>query len=335
MTFSRIRRWFSSMAFVLCTALMAASCTKPEPTPQKFGGTWTMSLGDRIFLVLELTENGDKIGGNLTHPEHFQIDGAGSLFSKISPNVVSETVTSTSVKEDLLRFSTANSKDPSDITNYELAITGKDQASLKIVDVPFEAWPIARVPSGKNAAVFTGWDASKFYPDSESAVSSPEMQKIYEEDQKPRQNPAELTPERWAVIALGDSERRKQTAKLLADGQLHSGEDFTRAAYVFQHGNTPDDYLLAHTLAMVAVAKGDRTALWIGSATLDRYLHSIGKPQIYGTQFKAGPDASQEPFDRKLISDSLRRELGVPAIAAQKDQQKFFLEQSKPAPGKP
>ncbi len=42
----------------------------------------------------------------------------------------------------------------------------------------------------------------------------------------------------------------------------------------------PDDYLLAHTLAMIAVAKGDEGSLWIGTATLDRYLQSVGKPQI-------------------------------------------------------
>ena len=147
------------------------------------------------------------------------------------------------------------------------------------------------------------------------------MQKIYEADQKPRQNPADLTPERWEAIGPEDAERRKQTAKLLADGQLHTGEDFKLAAFIFQHGSTSDDYLLAHTLAMIAVAKGDESALWIGTATLDRYLQSAGKPQIYGTQFKTGKDASQEPFNRTLITDSLRRELGVPSLASQMDHQ--------------
>ena len=161
------------------------------------------------------------------------------------------------------------------------------------------------------------------------------MQKIYEADQKPRQNPADLTPEKWSVINREDAERRNQTAKLLADGQLHTGEDFNRAAFIFQHGSTPDDYLLAHTLAMIAVAKGDETALWIGTATLDRYLQSVGKPQIYGTQFKSGKDATQEPFNRSLISDSLRRELGVPSLAAQLDQQKYWMDQAKAAARKP
>lgn len=88
----------------------------------------------------------------------------------------------------------------------------------------------------------------------------------------------------------------------------YTAEDFTRAAFVFQHGCTPDDYLLAHTLAMVAVGKADENALWIGTATLDRYRHSTGKAQIYGTQFKANPDgtATQEAYNRALVSDALR-----------------------------
>ena len=40
---------------------------------------------------------------------------------------------------------------------------------------------------------------------------------------------------------------------------------------------------MAHTLAMVAVARGDADARWIGAATLDRYLQAIGRPQVYRT----------------------------------------------------
>jgi hypothetical protein len=101
---------------------------------------------------------------------------------------------------------------------------------------------------------------------------------------------------------------------------------FQRAAYVFQHGDTPDDYLLAHTLAMVAVARGQSGAVWIASATLDRYLNSIHQPQIYGTQFRTKPNepATQEPYNRTLISDALRRQLRVPSQAVQEEQRKRY-----------
>jgi hypothetical protein len=65
--------------------------------------------------------------------------------------------------------------------------------------------------------------------------------------------------------------------------------------------------------------EGDSSALWISAATLDRYLQAIGKQQVYGMQFKltAGNTQSQEPFDRNLISDTLRRQLEVPPLGEQ------------------
>jgi hypothetical protein len=204
-----------------------------------------------------------------------------------------------------------------------------------MMDAPFDPWPIARIPAGSTATVFKDWDAHRSYRHDDVVVSSPEMLKIYEADQKPRQNPAELTPEKWSVINREDAERRAQTTKLLVDNQLHTAEDFNRAAFIFQHGSTSDDYLLAHTLAMIAVAKGDEGSLWIGTATLDRYLQSVGKPQIYGTQFKGNKDASQDPFNRSLISDALRRELGVPSLSKQLEQQRQWMEQYRSAAGRP
>jgi len=133
--------------------------------------------------------------------------------------------------------------------------------------------------------------------------------------------------------AKGDETRRQQVMKLLADGALHSAEDFNEAAFLFQHGSRPDDYLLAHTLAMVAMRKGDAGAIWIASATLDRYLDSIKQPQIYGTQFHTPKDqlTTQEPYNRTLISDALRKQLGVPSLAEQDKQREGYNQQLHPA----
>lgn len=318
----------------LSILLLAAACKPASPAPQKFGGAWTFLLGDRTFFVLTLTENADKVTGTLARPSHFTVDASGKRFSQITSDEVKEIITSATIDGDHLRFTTANPKDQSDTSDYDLAITGKDQASLKIMDAPFEPWPVTRVLTGSTATIFKNWDAQRSYHREDTAVSNLEMQKIFEADQKPRQNPAELTPEKWTVLNREDAERRTQTAKLLAGGQLHTAEDFNRAAFIFQHGSTSDDYLLAHTLAMIAAAKGDEGSLWIGTATLDRYLQSVGKPQIYGTQFKGNKDATQEPFNRNLISDSLRREMGVPSLAAQLEQQKYWMEQYKATAGK-
>ena len=145
-------------------------------------------------------------------------------------------------------------------------------------------------------------------------AANAEMTRIYDEDQADRE-PDEVD---WDKVSVRDEKRRAATRELLAAGDLRSADDYEHAAFIFQHGLKPDDYLLAHTLAMVAVSKGDKDSLWIASASLDRYLMMIGKSQIYGTQFRSS--MGQEPYNRDLVSDALRTELGVPVLARQAEQ---------------
>ena len=166
----------------------------------------------------------------------------------------------------------------------------------------------------------TDWDPQRTYAArNENAESNPFMRAIYDEDQQARKDQLTMSPAQWEALTKEDAARQQRTRALLASEQLHSGEDFRQAAFIFQHGTTPEDFLLAHTLAMVAVSKGDDTAVWIGAATLDRYLQSIDRPQVYGTQFRneSNEPGTQEPYNRTLISDSLRLELGVPPLEAQ------------------
>jgi mannose/fructose/N-acetylgalactosamine-specific phosphotransferase system component IIB len=143
-------------------------------------------------------------------------------------------------------------------------------------------------------------------------------------------------------IFTHDAARRAQVATLLHDGMLKTAEDFREAAIIFQHGSTADDYLLAHVLAIEAMAKGDTRAREIAAVTLDRYLQSAGKQQIFGTQYldaryaftlqhlhdkdldqevKAIPDSKQtmEPYDRALLPDALRADFCVPPQQQQTD----------------
>jgi len=158
--------------------------------------------------------------------------------------------------------------------------------------------------------------------------SNVEMRSIFDADQGVRSDSTAFY-KNAARIASEDAARRARTRQLLDSGQLRTGDDFSEAAFVFQHGDKPTDFLLAHTLAVVAVAKGRSDASWIAAATLDRYLQTIGQPQIYGTQYKANwpvtagkPDMSkaaptQEPYDRILVPDALRQALHVPTLKEQ------------------
>jgi hypothetical protein len=67
------------------------------------------------------------------------------------------------------------------------------------------------------------------------------VHQLFLDDQKDRGEGApQLT---WDKIAARDEERRSQVKKLLESGSLRTPEDFHDAAFIYQHGQTPDDYL--------------------------------------------------------------------------------------------
>jgi hypothetical protein len=130
-----------------------------------------------------------------------------------------------------------------------------------------------------------------------------------------------------------DALRRAEAKSLLAADELKTAQDFHDAAFIFQHGHDPEDYLLAHILAIDAIVKGDTSSKWLAAATLDRYLQAIGQKQVFGTQYlsksysyslqhKNDPSAlrspetheegdTQDPYDRDLVPDSLRSDFCV------------------------
>lgn len=151
--------------------------------------------------------------------------------------------------------------------------------------------------------------------------TNPEMTALFTADQGDRNTPHID----WSAVGPRDAQRRAHTQQLIDEGALHSGDDFLHAAFVFQHGADPDDFLKAHILATVAVARGNRSAIWIASATLDRFLQSIGQPQVAGTQFNGrGGKWTQDPYNRSLMSDALRQALAVPPLDEQEEQRKRY-----------
>lgn len=154
------------------------------------------------------------------------------------------------------------------------------------------------------------------------AANNAEMAKLFAEDQAIRQNLKTDWFEDKTVVdkmVADDNARRARTRTLLDEGKLTSADDYYAAAFVFQHGDKPEDYLLAHSLAIASVARGKARASWIAAATLDRYLQTIGQKQIYGTQWRQRKDTplTRDPYDRQLVPDSLRTALNVPTLAEQ------------------
>jgi hypothetical protein len=136
------------------------------------------------------------------------------------------------------------------------------------------------------------------------------MQTIVDADQADRE--PQLQDLDWAALAARDAARRHRVRVLLEAGTLRTGKDLASAALVFQHGATADDILLAHVLAMTAVALGHTDSRRLAAITLDRYLANIGQAQVFGTQFSTSDvnDSTKwtlEPYDEALVPDPLRR----------------------------
>lgn len=306
-----IRRVFATIAVI---ALLAGTPAHAAIDP---AGHWVLKAEGQILSTLSLQpakKDGSWIG-TLSRPA--TIESFRGSFYKISGPVTSFRVSGTMLGQDKLELRMARESSSGAAFLFELV--DRDHAALRPIGAGLEAWMLTRTATPQKVA--DGWKSKEMYDADADWPSNPEMIRIFDQDQAARQDVTKIA---WATVAREDEKRRQRTKQLLDAGKLRSGEDYYHAAFIFQHGGKPDDYLLAHTLATIAAAKGWRNAAWIAAATLDRYLQNVGQRQIYGTQYRNPPDAgpTQEPYDKTLISDSLRTELGVPPLAEQEQQRK-------------
>ncbi|WP_292106250.1 hypothetical protein [Brevundimonas sp.] len=163
--------------------------------------------------------------------------------------------------------------------------------------------------------------------ETESAADNEELAAMFAADQAARTGGMISN---GVLVTMQDAERRVRTRAMLDASQINTAQDYFHAAFIFQHGNEPDDFLLAHALAVTAVSKGHARAPWIAAATLDRYLQNIGRSQIYGTQYRfpsGGGEVTQGEYDRELLPDALRVAAGVPTLEGQEDQRRHMQEQ--------
>jgi hypothetical protein len=121
------------------------------------------------------------------------------------------------------------------------------------------------------------------------------------------------------VVGPRDAARRKRVQALVDAKALKSSDDYVHAAMVFQHGEDTADYVKAHELAMKAAEldPANKQARWLAAAAKDRELMKLGKPQLYGTQFRTRPDGTWELYSvDPSITDEERAKWNVPPLAS-------------------
>lgn len=137
-----------------------------------------------------------------------------------------------------------------------------------------------------------------------------ELKQLYMADQAERSG--------GKVIYLNDIDRLNRVKEIESKGGLISAEDFYHAAMFYQHGGSSEDYLKAfqHSKRALEIKSNLNSAKWLKCAAEDRYLQSIGKPQVWGTQFKSLDNKvwTLEPFDPYSKTLEQRNECLLPTL---------------------
>ena len=156
-------------------------------------------------------------------------------------------------------------------------------------------------------------------PPSSSPAAAPggdseELKRLRDEDQSDRA-PNAID---WSVVTPRDRARLRRVRELFAADGLHTANDYLRSALILQHGDAPDDFLLAHDFCVAAMVLGrnDVESASLAAGAEDRFLMNVGRPQRFGTQFRrdgAGPWRLHTVGDG--VTDALRKLMGTPSLA--------------------
>jgi hypothetical protein len=156
------------------------------------------------------------------------------------------------------------------------------------------------------------------------------------EDQS--ENPGNISAEEY--YRHGDA-RRAEVRKLLEEGKLTSGEDFSDAALIFQHGQTPEEFLFAHVLAVEALIREGSADKWLPPRHSIAIFRRWISHKFFGTQYPGDKAAgntpkpqvdphvmniqrTQQPYDAKLLPESVRQDFCVPDVSQQQKNLAIF-----------
>ncbi|MDD5657846.1 MAG: hypothetical protein PHF00_11410 [Elusimicrobia bacterium] len=144
------------------------------------------------------------------------------------------------------------------------------------------------------------------------------LEELYEADQKDR---AAVFASAAALQELKhrDGMRKTLVLEMISQDGINTPNDLYRAAVILLHASEPKDFLAAHRLAATAAIGGHRPARWLAAASLDRFLMSVGMPQVYGTQFEHNVEDNKYqlrlPIDDSSLLHWEKKFYAVPPVA--------------------
>ncbi len=127
-------------------------------------------------------------------------------------------------------------------------------------------------------------DASCLTNAATQAARSKELKKLFEADIHDRDNWEKMSRKQLEMMRMRDQVRRIRVSEIFAEGCFKTSDDYAEAALIYQHGEVPDHFYQAFIWSNRAVALGDKDQKQMVALTIDRYLVSIGKKQLFGSQ---------------------------------------------------
>ncbi len=160
---------------------------------------------------------------------------------------------------------------------------------LRVRKRPVSARPMLIPGAAVGASIFgllAGYLAGPAPVPSPSLAAADQLACMYRTDQRDR------VTLRWLNTSRDDA-RVARVLELHRAGLAQEPEQLLDAAIILQHGHDSSRHRIAYELAKAASEKGvntrrwtQGTAEWLTRATYDRWMLSIGKPQVYGTQIQ-------------------------------------------------
>jgi hypothetical protein len=151
----------------------------------------------------------------------------------------------------------------------------------------------------------------------QSLKDNEELKLLHDEDQSDR-TPPDAKDIDWVVVTPRDRARLSRVKELYLQNRLQTASDYYHSAMILQHGDAPEDFLLAHEFCVLAIIKGknDKDAKWLAASSEDRFLMNIGRPQRFGTQFHSEGNGPYKLYTVDSgVADETRREMGVHSLA--------------------
>jgi len=144
-----------------------------------------------------------------------------------------------------------------------------------------------------------------------------EILALYQADRQERVNQPKANTSAYKAMRARDLARRVRSMEIVSAKGLQTADDYYYAAWIMNHGDTPEDARNAHLLALYSSELGYRPARWLAAASYDRWQMYQGKPQKYGTNYLYDGRGDRLWDVDPKTTDEERAAWDVPPIAEQ------------------